>query len=76
MTRAAASKLWSAWAMVGVSLEIVTWSKGEDGATLSSHVWDLGHIPHRSPIHPKIRQAFAGAFLGWVVVHFLSGGKI
>ncbi|MFC8095362.1 hypothetical protein [Streptomyces sp. NPDC057301] len=69
------SVAWLVWLAVFVVLETVALLNGTPDDTLSEHIWRWAGL-HASGVWAAIRRAILAGALGWLVVHFLSAGRV
>lgn len=64
--------VWIAWILLGVVLEGVALARPAKGDTLSEQVWSL----YAHSTFGKFAAWMVSAFLVWLVVHFVTRGKL
>lgn len=69
------SVAWLVWVGVFIVLETAALINGTPNDTLSEHVWRWFGL-HASGVWAVIRRAILAGALGWLVVHFLSAGRV
>lgn len=68
--------LWIGWiALFGV-IEGAALINKDKGDTLSEHIWKWFSVKEESSPKKTLRMVSLGGFLTWLVIHFLTGGKI
>ena len=68
--------LWLAWFGLFIGIEAAALINKDKGDTLSEHIWKWFSVKEPGSRKRTIRVATLGAFLAWLAVHFLSGGKV
>lgn len=76
---------WILWLLWFVVEEGMAFKKGQTGNTLSEHVWKWFGIPDLNSKVPVTQEPITGwvrarrfallAFMAWLAVHFLTGGR-
>ena len=68
--------LWIAWLLAFLGIEAAALLNKDRGDTLSEHVWKWFSVKEGNSRKRTVRIATLGAFLAWLAIHFLSGGKV
>jgi hypothetical protein len=67
---------WLGWIAAFFVIELAALIKHRgQGYTLSEHVWSWFAITGDRPRLWRIRRVLLIAFMGWLSLHFLTGGK-
>ncbi|MGA5019264.1 hypothetical protein ACPCAA_17830 [Streptomyces griseoincarnatus] len=69
---------WAAWAGAFVVIEGIALYRRQPGDTLSEQVWRIFHTARgqKTTRTTQARRAALVMFLGWLVAHFLTGGRV
>jgi hypothetical protein len=73
-TRPSWAALWVLWILAFIGIEGAALINKEPGDTLSEHVRSWASIGEKSPGW-RLRRFSLLAFLAWLVVHLMTGGK-
>ena len=68
--------LWIGWLLAFIGIETAALLNKDSGDTLSEHVWKWFSVKESSSPHKTFRMVCLGGFLGWLVIHFMTGGKV
>jgi hypothetical protein len=63
--------LWIGWLLAFLGIEGFALARKEKGDTLSEHVWSWFSVKERKGGY-KWRRGVLGAFLAWLVAHFMG----
>ncbi|WP_425829314.1 hypothetical protein [Streptomyces fractus] len=66
---------WLSWLAAFLLLEAAALLWGPHGASLSMHIWEWFGFHDHGPWAAARRAAFGG-LLGWLVLHFLTHGRV
>ena len=70
------SWMWVAWIAAFGVIEGVALFNKKKGDTLSENVWRWFKVKDPDSSGRSLRMGVLGAFLIWMLVHFMSGGKV
>lgn len=68
--------LWIAWLLAFIGIEAAALINKDKGDTISEHVWKWFSVKEGSSAKRNFRMVCLGGFLGWLVAHFMTGGKV
>ena len=68
--------LWIAWLLAFVGIEAAALINKDKGDTLSEHIWKWFSVKEGNSKKRTFRMVMLGGFLGWLVTHFMTGGKV
>ena len=68
--------LWIAWLLAFIGIEAAALINKDKGDTLSEHIWKWFSVKEGDSNRRTFRMVMLGGFLGWLVVHFMTGGKV
>lgn len=64
--------MWVIWLLVFVAIEFYAIGREKKGDTLSEHVWRWFSVRGQGKFW-LLRRMALGAFLGWLLFHFMTG---
>lgn len=68
--------LWIGWIGAFAVIEGAALINKDEGDTLSEHVWNWFKVKDEKSPRRTFRMVMLGGFLGWLSIHFMTGGKV
>lgn len=67
---------WILWLLLFIGIEGAALLNKDKGDTLSEHVWKWFSVKDASSTKKTLRMLALGGFMGWLFLHFMSGGMV
>jgi hypothetical protein len=68
--------VWIAWLVAFLGIEGVAIFNKKKGDTLSENVWRWFSVLDKPSLKKTLRVGALGIFMGWLFIHFVSGGDV